>query len=229
MELKKRKSLILHFDSLDIIDELNKDQIADLFIAIRDYNLWKDIKLEGLMKAVFIPLKNQFDRDIDKYIKKCEVNAINGSKWGRPKETQENPVALVGKNNNPYKAYNKNKNNSKSNKDNKEINISKDITTEVVEKPTYWNEEINSTLEFLQKAVWVDEFKESKKWQRVYWKHFVWYINKQWKEDFIERLKWVLADDFKSKNCNSIKYLYNEVKSYIYNPVIQEERKIKSY
>tara|TARA_R110000764_G_C11012290_1_gene383401 strand:+ start:860 stop:979 length:120 start_codon:yes stop_codon:yes gene_type:complete len=39
MELKKRKSLILHFDSLDIIDELNKEQIADLFIAIRDYNL----------------------------------------------------------------------------------------------------------------------------------------------------------------------------------------------
>ncbi len=41
MELKKRKSLILHFDSLDIIDELNKEQIGDLFIAIRDYNLWK--------------------------------------------------------------------------------------------------------------------------------------------------------------------------------------------
>ena len=124
MELKKRKSLILHFDSLDIIDELNKEQIADLFIAIRDYNLWKDIQLEWLMKAVFIPLKNQFDRDIEKYVKKCEVNAINWSKWGRPKETQENPVALVGKNNNPNKAYNKNDNNSNSNNNNnKESNI----------------------------------------------------------------------------------------------------------
>ena len=114
---------------------------------------------------------------------------------------------------------------NKDNKEIKKINISKDITTEVVENPTYWNEEINNTLEFLQKAVWIDEFKESKKRQRVYWKHFVWYINKQWKEDFVERLKWVLADDFKSKNCNSIKYLYNEVKSYIYNPVIQERKK----
>lgn len=117
---------------------------------------------------------------------------------------------------------------NKDNKDNKEINISKDITTEVVE-PTYWNEEINNTLDFLQKAVWIDEFKESKKRQRIYWKHFVCYINKQGKEDFIERLKWVLADDFKSKNCNSIKYLYNEVKAYIYNPVIKEEKKITSY
>lgn len=117
---------------------------------------------------------------------------------------------------------------NKDNKDNKEINISKDITTEVIE-PTYWNEEINNTLDFLQKAVWIDEFKESKKRQRIYWKHFVGYINKQGKEDFIERLKWVLADDFKSKNCNSIKYLYNEVKAYIYNPVIKEEKKITSY
>lgn len=117
---------------------------------------------------------------------------------------------------------------NKDNKDNKEINISKDITTEVIE-PTYWNEEINNTLDFLQKAVWIDEFKESKKRQRIYWKHFVGYINKQGKEDFIERLKWVLADDFKSKNCNSIKYLYNEVKAYIYNPVIREEKKITSY
>ena len=81
----------------------------------------------------------------------------------------------------------------------------------------------------MQKAVWIDEFKETKKRQRVYGKHFVWYINKQWKEDFVERLKWVLSDDFKSKNCNSIKYLYNEVKAYIYNPVLQEEKKIKSY
>lgn len=128
MELKKRKSLILHFDSLDIIDELNKEQIADLFIAIRDYNLWKDIKLEWLMKAVFIPLKNQFDRDIEKYVKKCEVNAINWSKWGRPKETQDNPVGLIGKSNNPNKAYNKNDSNNKSN--NNSITVKPKVFTE---------------------------------------------------------------------------------------------------
>lgn len=118
---------------------------------------------------------------------------------------------------------------NKDNKDNKEKNISKDITTEVVEDVSYWNKEINNTLSFLQKAVWIDEFKESKKWQRVYGKHFVNYINKQWKEGFIERLKGVLADDFKANNCNSIKYLYNEVKAYRHTPIVQEEKKIKSY
>jgi hypothetical protein len=29
------------------------------------------------MKAVFIPFKNQFDRDLEKYKRKCEVNAKN--------------------------------------------------------------------------------------------------------------------------------------------------------
>jgi hypothetical protein len=36
--MENRKSLILHFDSLDVLDELNEEQIAKLFIAIRDYN-----------------------------------------------------------------------------------------------------------------------------------------------------------------------------------------------
>lgn len=105
-------------------------------------------------------------------------------------------------------------------------NNSKELETEVSET-TYWNVDINNMLSLLYKAVWSDTFKETQKVQRQYWKHFVSYINKQGKENFIERLKWVLADDFKAKNCNSIKYLYNEVKSYIYNPaLVKEEVKI---
>ena len=37
--MENRKSFILHYDSLDVIDELSNDQIAQLFKAIRDYNL----------------------------------------------------------------------------------------------------------------------------------------------------------------------------------------------
>lgn len=63
--MEKRKSFILHFDSLDVLDELSEKQISDLFLAIRDYNSWKDTKLDWLMKAIFIPFKNQFDRDLE--------------------------------------------------------------------------------------------------------------------------------------------------------------------
>jgi hypothetical protein len=37
--MDNRKSLILHFDSLEVLNELSKEQIADLFLAIKDYNL----------------------------------------------------------------------------------------------------------------------------------------------------------------------------------------------
>jgi hypothetical protein len=37
--MENRKSLILHFDSLDVIDELSDKQNSDLIKAIRDYNL----------------------------------------------------------------------------------------------------------------------------------------------------------------------------------------------
>jgi len=115
-------------------------------------------------------------------------------------------------------------------KDNKDIIInnteqSSEVSTEVIK---YWNEEINNTLEFLCKAVWIDEFKESKQWQRNYWKHFVGYKNKIWWEDFLFRLKWVLSDDFKQKNCNSIKYLYNEMKAYIHSPVVEKDLSVKN-
>ena len=103
-------------------------------------------------------------------------------------------------------------------------NISKDIETKVSD--VYWNEEINSVLHFLCKSVWVDQFKETQKWQRIYVKHIISYTEKIGKEDFIFRLKWVLQDEFKAKNCNSIKYLYNEIKAYIHSPLIQQDQKI---
>ena len=46
------------------------------------------------------------------------------------------------------------------------------------------------------------------------------FIKKHWKEDFIARLKWVLEDAFKQKNCNSIKFLYWEIKAFIHSPAV---------
>ena len=107
--MEKRKSFILHFDSLEVLNELSKEQIADLFIAIKDYNLWKEVKLDWLMKAVFVPFKNQFDRDLKKYNKKCEVNAENIKKrWN--KEDTKNTNGINGKKIIPKDTYNKNDN-----------------------------------------------------------------------------------------------------------------------
>jgi len=76
----KKRSFILHIDSLDVLDELSREEIWDLFIAIKNYNLWEEAKLAGLMKAVFIPFKNQFDRDNDSYQETCEKNRVIAEK-----------------------------------------------------------------------------------------------------------------------------------------------------
>tara|TARA_R110002020_G_scaffold91712_5_gene222651 strand:+ start:578 stop:1168 length:591 start_codon:yes stop_codon:yes gene_type:complete len=118
-----KKSFILHLDSLDVIDELNDQQVAELFKAIIDYQKTGKTNLKGLMKVVFIPFKNQFLRDQNKYDTKCETNRINGSKGGRPKKTKDNPdkpkitQRLNGKPNKPY-------NDSDSDNDSKNDSVS---------------------------------------------------------------------------------------------------------
>ena len=72
-----KKSFIIHLDSLEILDDLDDKNIAELFRAIRDYNKYGETKLEGIMKAVFNPFKNQFDRDLDKYSGIVERNKSN--------------------------------------------------------------------------------------------------------------------------------------------------------
>lgn len=93
------------------------------------------------------------------------------------------------------------------------------------EKPVYWNKEINDTLAYLKKACWVTDFKEPSGKQRIFCKHIINLTQKISKEELVERLKGILWDEFKAKNCNKIVYLYWELKSYIHSPVIKKEVK----
>lgn len=98
-----KKSFVIHIDSLDVIDSMSGDQTKELLLAFRDYHIGKEIKLNGLMNAVFTQFKNQFDRDLEKYKKTVERNKGNGSKGGRPPKTQNNPNKPNGLNENPIK------------------------------------------------------------------------------------------------------------------------------
>jgi hypothetical protein len=91
-----KKSFILHIDSLDVLDDLSDQQTGQLFKAIRDYQNGNEVKLDGLMNAVFKTFKNQFLRDSNKYDSVVTRNRLNGSKGGRPKLTQPNPNNPVG-------------------------------------------------------------------------------------------------------------------------------------
>lgn len=119
----KRKSFVLHIDSLDILDDLTDEQAGQLFKAIKSHHKGEISELCPLVKIAFSPFKNQFARDDEKYQKIVERNKNNGLKGGRPKtqDNPEKPTGLSGNPDNPQKADNdsdsKSVNDSDSKKD----------------------------------------------------------------------------------------------------------------
>lgn len=113
----KRKSFILHIDSLGILDELTDEQAGQLFKLISEYhnpNKPKQTQITQLVNLAFYSFKSQFERDNQTYNNVCERNKTNGLLGGRPKN--KNP-------NKPKKpdSDNKNKNDNKNDNDNKSV------------------------------------------------------------------------------------------------------------
>lgn len=121
--MKKRKSFLLHIDSLDILDDLEDQQVANLFRAIKAHQKGEDMELDALTKIAFIPFKNQFERDQEKYEETCKRRAEAGSKGGKAKvanaSKSKQKVANLADNDNKNKSKNKNK----SDNDNDSNNI----------------------------------------------------------------------------------------------------------
>ena len=100
---KQRSSLLLHFDSLEILDELSDEEAGQLFKAIKSHHEGGTLSLSPLVRVAFSSFKNQFARDEIKYQETVKRNKNNGSKGGRPK-SQPNPKEPTGLNENPSEA-----------------------------------------------------------------------------------------------------------------------------
>lgn len=98
----RRKSFVIHIDSLDILDDLTDEQAGQLFKAIKSHQNGQEIDLNPLIKIAFSPFKNQFARDDEKYQRIIERNKNNGLKGGRPKKVK-NPEKPTGLSVNPEK------------------------------------------------------------------------------------------------------------------------------
>jgi hypothetical protein len=101
-------------------------------------------------------------------------------------------------------------NKNDKNEENEKKIISKDI--EETSK-SFGNEEINLVLDFLKKTFGLEDFKESKQWQRNFGKNLVSLLEKIGREEFRRRLEVLAKDSFKRKNCNSLTFIYGELKS----------------
>lgn len=80
-----KKSFVLYNDSLDVLDDMSQEEVACMFLAIRDYNKGKEPELMDSLKFLFKQFKNQFDRDAEKWATTCAARAKAGSKGGKQK------------------------------------------------------------------------------------------------------------------------------------------------
>ncbi len=81
----KKKSFQLYNDYREIFDGLSREEAGALIQAIFAHESGEETQLDGMLKIIFIPIRQQLNRDREKYESVCERNAENGAKGGRPR------------------------------------------------------------------------------------------------------------------------------------------------
>ena len=78
---KDQKGFIVYGDIKAVIDEMTDEQVAQLFRGMVDYfTEGRAPKFTGVLKFVWITVQQQMDRDMEKYVEKCERNRANARK-----------------------------------------------------------------------------------------------------------------------------------------------------
>ena len=85
-----KESFILYTEQSELVNELTDIQAGQLLKAIYKYAQGEEVALDGIVKLAFIPIRQQIDRNNEKYEAFKEKQSENGKKGGRPKK-EENP------------------------------------------------------------------------------------------------------------------------------------------
>lgn len=97
----KRNSFLLYTDSMDIISELSDAQAGKLLRAMVQYQKhlddptnmeYEEFVADSIVKIAFSPVKNQFDRDYEKYKDVCSKRANAGRKGGLSKSLRVSAI-----------------------------------------------------------------------------------------------------------------------------------------
>lgn len=112
-----RDSVIIYTSISEVLELLTDEQKGQLFQAIIDYQLDKEVKLDGLLKAVFVQVKQQIDMNNEKYDTVKEKRSKAGKKgmekrWAKDNnDTNEKPEQVEPIANDNTAITNDNKNN----------------------------------------------------------------------------------------------------------------------
>ena len=83
-----KDNFLLKKSQREIFDTLTDKDAGKLIKEIYKYVNEGIFELEGYLKAIFIPIKNEIDKNEEKYKKICERNKQNGINGGRPKNEE---------------------------------------------------------------------------------------------------------------------------------------------
>ena len=140
-----KKGFLLLNNQIEIIEDLSDEQAGQLLKAFYDYNLGKEIKLNGLMLTVFSNFKIVFDENEQKYQETCEKNKKNiENYWKRVKEQNTNEYERIQSNTNEYERKRMNTMATNINiNTNKNININTNTNTNTNINTNKLNNNIN--------------------------------------------------------------------------------------
>jgi len=87
----EKKSFLMNVDYEEQLEDLTDEELGILMRAIFRYEKHgTEPKFTGLLKMAFAFIKEDLNRNREKYDKRCETSAINGAKGGRPKREKPN-------------------------------------------------------------------------------------------------------------------------------------------
>lgn len=94
-----KDNFLLKKSQQEVFDTLTDEEAGKLIKGIFNYMKTGDSGLTGMMKAIFIPIKNDIDENENKYQKRCEINRKNGCLGGAPKGNQNAKKTKTTENN----------------------------------------------------------------------------------------------------------------------------------
>lgn len=84
---KEQKGFIIYGDTEPVVDRLTDEEAGQLFKGmVKYFNSGETPSFSGVLEFVFIPIKQQMDRDSEKYEEKCQKNREKIQKyWNKVK------------------------------------------------------------------------------------------------------------------------------------------------
>ena len=78
---KDPKGFVIYGDTQEVVNRLTDEEAGQLLKGMLGYfNSGKEPKFKGVLEFVFIPIRQQMDRDAEKYEAKCERMRENANK-----------------------------------------------------------------------------------------------------------------------------------------------------